>query len=85
MKVITDNTLKVFYYRDLDDLKTNEVEFKELGIGLDSWENSPCRICPRGEEMLYILLHNTGNKQEDEKTLKSALKLLNFPEFSKSL
>ncbi len=86
MKIITDETLKVYYYTDLNDLMLNEVEFNELGISLNDWKDSPCRICPRGDKMLYILLLNTGDRKEDLKTLKHCIKKV-FPEltFTKEL
>lgn len=74
MKIIKDKKLTIYYYVDLRDLLTKEKEFEDLKIQLDHcWETSYVRLCPRGKEDWYILLKDTGNIQEDEKTLNAAL------------
>lgn len=88
MKTITNETkdVVVFYYENLDDLRKNEEKFNSLKIEINHHsENTPCRICPRllvsGETVNIILLHNTGNKENDLKKLNECLKIVRLPEF----
>ena len=80
MNIKKDRDQVVYYYKDIEDLKTYEKEFQQLWIRLDMFQNDPVRICPRnnnGQEIWYVLLLNTGDKNRDLETLRSALSRFN--------
>jgi len=84
MKIIIEKDLKVYYYKDLEDLKKVEKELNDLEINFHfNFENNPCRICPRsinGRKVNLILFKNSGDRDKDLKTLNTNLQLFNIDE-----
>lgn len=78
MKIIVEKGLRVYYYRDLEDLKLVENELNSWKIDFHfNYETNPCRICPRGENHV-VLFKNTGNIENDLKKLNSNLSIFNI-------
>ena len=79
MKIIKDRDQVIYYFDGQHDLEENEEIFNSLEIGLDHFESTGLRICPRSTEegeykcIWHILLPNTGNRKRDLETLKSGL------------
>ena len=78
MKIIIEKDLRIYYYRDLEDLKLVEKELNSLEINFHfNHETNHCRICPRGN-INVVLFKNTGNVENDLKKLNSNLNLFNI-------
>lgn len=76
MDIKKDRDQVLYYYKNLEDLKTAEKELTGLQIRTDTFQGDPVRICPRSngeQEIWHILLLDTGNKTKDSETLRSAL------------
>lgn len=80
MEIYKDRDQVVYYHKGVEDLLKNEDMFKSLEIGLEYFDSSKIRICPRtdhtGEYELiwHILLLNTGDKNQDRETLNINLR-----------
>jgi hypothetical protein len=77
MKIIKNKNITVYYYKNIEDLMKEENLFEKLQIRLDNLENAPVKVCPRSKES-YILLLDSGNKDNDLKKLNEHLSKLNM-------
>ena len=70
MKKIKSEDMIVYYYTSCSELEKLQEELQIRSCSLEKDEK--IRICPR-EGTWHILLRNTGNTEEDTKTLQDAL------------